>query len=79
MISHELKAAILAALKLDDWELTDSTIAAEVPGWDSLSHVNVVLAVEKKFGVRFSSVEVLKLTNVGELQRLVTFKLTKQK
>jgi acyl carrier protein len=79
MISHELKTAILGALKLDDWELAESTVAAEVPGWDSLSHVNVVLAVEKQFGVRFSNVEVLRLTNVGELQRLVNSKLTKQK
>jgi len=78
MISDQLKTAILGALKLDDWELTESTIAAEVPGWDSLSHVNVMLAVEKHFGIRFKSVEVLRLTNVGELQRLVNSKLTKQ-
>lgn len=77
MISDELKTVILGALKLDDWELTDSTEAAEVPGWDSLSHVNVVLAVEKHFGVRFRNVEVLRLTNVGDLQRLVNSKLTK--
>lgn len=79
MISPELKTVILGALKLDDWEFTDSTLAAEVPGWDSLSHVNVVLAVEKHFGVRFRGVEVLKLTNVGDLQRLVNSKLTNQK
>ena len=79
MISHELKTAILGALKLDDWELTDSTVAAEVPGWDSLSHVNVVLAVEKQFGIRFSNVEVLRLTNVGEFQCLVNSKSTKKK
>lgn len=77
MISDELKAVILGALKLDDWELTDSTLAAEVPGWDSLSHVNVVLAVEKHFGVRFKNVEVLRLTNVGDLQRLLNSKLAK--
>ncbi len=79
MISDELKTVILGALKLDDWELTDSTLAAEVPGWDSLSHVNVVLAVEKRFRVRFRSVEVLRLTNVGDLQRLLNSKLTKEK
>ena len=77
MISDELKAVILGALKLDDWELTDSTLASEVPGWDSLSHVNVVLAVEKHFGVRFRNVEVLRLTNVGDLQRLLNSKLAK--
>ena len=77
MISDELKTAILSALKLDDWEFTDSTVAAEVPGWDSLSHMNVVVAVEKHFGLRFRSAEVLRLMNVGDLQRLVNAKLAK--
>jgi acyl carrier protein len=75
MISNELKTVILGALKLDEWDLTDATVAAEVPGWDSLSHINVVLAVEKHFGVRFKSAEVLRLKNVGDLQRLVDSKL----
>lgn len=75
MVSHDLKKVILGALKLDDWELNDGTVAAEVPGWDSLSHINVVLAVEKHFGVRFKNLEVLRLKNVGDLQRLVDSKL----
>lgn len=75
MISNELKQAVLEALKLDDWEFTDETIAAQVPGWDSLSHVNVILTVEKKFGVHFKNLEVLKLKNVGDLQRLLDAKL----
>ncbi|MFY9560036.1 MAG: acyl carrier protein [Terriglobales bacterium] len=79
MISDELKTVILGALKLDEWEIADSTAAAEVPGWDSLSHVNVVLAVEKYFGIRFRNVEVLRLKNIGDLQRLVDSKLAQQK
>jgi len=79
MISDELKTAILAALALDDWELTDSTVAADVPGWDSLNHVNVVLAVEKRFGVHFRNLEVLRLKNVGDLQRLVDSTLARQR
>jgi acyl carrier protein len=79
MISDELKTVILGALKLDDWEFTDSTVAAEVPGWDSLSHVNVVLAVEKHFGVRFRNIEALRLKNVGDLQSLVDSKLAQKK
>jgi acyl carrier protein len=75
MISNELKQAVLAALKLDDWEFCDETTAAQVPGWDSLSHVNVILTVEKKFNVRFKNLEVLKLKNVGDLQRLLDTKL----
>jgi acyl carrier protein len=75
MISHELTTVILGAIKLDEWELTDATVAAEVPGWDSLSHLNIVLAVEQHFGVRFEGVEVLRLKNVGDLQHLVDSKL----
>jgi len=75
MISEELRTAILTALKLDEWELTDTTVSTEVPGWDSLSHINVLLAVEKHFGVHFKGVEVLRLKNVGELQRLVDSKV----
>jgi acyl carrier protein len=74
MISNELKKTILGALNLDDWELDEQTTASQVPGWDSLSHVNVIVAVEKHFRVHFSNLEVLRLKNVGDLQRLVDSK-----
>jgi acyl carrier protein len=77
MITEELKRVILAALKLDNWDIKDETIATQVPGWDSLNHVNVILAIEKHFAVRFKPVEVLKLKNIGDLQRLLTSKLQK--
>jgi acyl carrier protein len=75
MIRNDLKQTILRAINLDEWDLLDETLASEVPGWDSLSHVNVILAVEKTFGVKFKNVEVLKLKNVGDLQRLLETKL----
>ena len=78
MVSDELKTVILNVLKLDDCEIADTTLAAEIPGWDSLNHVNVISAVERHFGVRFKNVEVLRLTNVGDLQHLVDSKLGKQ-
>jgi acyl carrier protein len=74
MISTDLKKTILDALSLDDWEFDEQTLASQVPGWDSLSHVNVILAVEKRFNVRFSNVEMLRLKSVGDLQRLVDSK-----
>lgn len=75
MIKPDLKRLILRELRLEDWKIEDETTAAEVPGWDSLSHANVILAVEKAFGVRFSNVEVLKLKTIGDLQRLVDSKI----
>jgi acyl carrier protein len=77
MISQELKKVILNELNLDDFDLQDETMAPEVPGWDSLNHVNIILAVEKFFSVRFKSYEVLRLKNVGDLQKLLDSKLGK--
>ncbi len=77
MISQELKKVILNELNLDDYDIQDETMAPEVPGWDSLNHVNIILAVEKFFSVRFKSYEVLRLKNVGDLQKLLDSKLGK--
>jgi len=75
VISDRLKKTLLAALHLDDWEISGETFAYEVPGWDSLNHVAVICAVEAEFGVRFSPAEVVALENVGDLEQLVDRKL----
>lgn len=74
MIEPRLKSAILRELNLDDFEMTEATIGPQVPGWDSLSHVRILAAVEKEYGIRFRGLEVVRLKNVGELQDLVARK-----
>lgn len=77
MISPELKKVILQQLNLDDFDLQDETIAPQVTGWDSLNHINIILAVEETFSVKFKSRELLQLKCVGDLQKLVNLKLGK--
>jgi acyl carrier protein len=55
--------------------LTPHTTADDVDGWDSLSHVNLILAVENRFNVRFKQKEILGFKNVGDLARCVDQKL----
>jgi acyl carrier protein len=71
MISDRLKKVILQVLHLNDFDLRDNTTAAEVPGWDSLTHVAILAAVEQEYGFRFRTMEVIRLRNVGELQAIV--------
>ena len=54
-------------LELDDLVLTDETTADDVEEWDSLSHVQLVVALEKTFGIKFTSREILSWDNVGDL------------
>jgi acyl carrier protein len=51
--------------------VTDTMTAAEVPAWDSLSNINMIIAAEKTFGVKFSIKDVRSLKNVGELLELI--------
>jgi acyl carrier protein len=46
--------------------------AHNVDGWDSFNHVRLIVAVEERFGVGFSTTEVAELTNVGELIDLIS-------
>jgi acyl carrier protein len=49
--------------------------AKDVPGWDSYKQVNILIAVEERFGVKFRSREIDRLGNVGDLVGLVRAKL----
>ncbi len=51
--------------------VSDGLTAAEVPAWDSLSNINMIIAVEKAFGAKFSIKDVRNLKNVGELIELI--------
>lgn len=59
----------------DELEVQRQTSAKDIDEWDSLMHVNLVLAVESRFGVRFTSTEVASLKDVGDLNDLVEKKL----
>ena len=54
--------------------VTPELTADDVDEWDSLTHIRLVGAVEKRFGLRFSAAEVGRLKNVGELVRLIEAK-----
>ena len=54
-------------LELDDLVLTDETTADDVEEWDSLSHVQLVAAMEEAFGLEFKSREILSWENIGDL------------
>lgn len=52
-------------------EIRRETSAKDIEDWDSLMHVNLIVTVEKEFGIRLKTSQIAKLKNVGELHDLV--------
>jgi acyl carrier protein len=54
--------------------VTPELSAKDVNGWDSVTHIRLMLTVEKAFKIKFSTSEIGKLQNVGDLVRLIEAK-----
>jgi acyl carrier protein len=73
-ILSRLQAVFRKAFGDPALSVSDRTTAADVPDWTSLRHVDLIVAVEQEFAVRFSTREVRQLENVGSLVDLIARK-----
>jgi acyl carrier protein len=55
-------------------QIEDSTTASDIDDWDSLTHIDLIVQVEKEFGIKFSTGEVRGLKNVGDFIALIAKK-----
>jgi acyl carrier protein len=73
-IRDQLTPVFRDVMDRDDIVLSDALTAEDVEEWDSLSHIRLMVAVEKRFSVRFTNAEIAGLKDVGELVRLIAMK-----
>jgi len=75
IVRERLQGLCRQVFGIVDLVIDDRTTAADVPGWDSLSHARLIVAVEEHFGIRTTMREVIRLENVGQMISLVASKL----
>ncbi|MGC8476030.1 MAG: acyl carrier protein [Acetobacteraceae bacterium] len=73
-ILSELSAILREVLDDPELVLTPGTSAADVPGWDSMAHIALVVEVECRFGIHFQAAEIEALRQVGDLVALIETK-----
>lgn len=66
-VLNKLTEIIADQLGIPDLQLTESTTAKDITGWDSLAHVTIILAVEKEYRFKLRTSEIGRLQNVAGL------------
>ena len=74
-IIKQLDEIFVDVIDNEDIKLTSETTAGDVDGWDSLSHIQLVVAIEKHFRIRFTAKEIQSWKNVGELVASIQSKI----
>ncbi len=74
-IFKQLNGIFIDVLDLDECELNDEISANDIEEWDSLSHIQLIVAIEKAFKIKFTSLEIMKWKNVGEMVSSIQEKL----
>ena len=69
-----VREILVSVLKHERFEMRDELVARDVDGWDSLSHMAIIVAIEERFGFKFKLKELNKLTNMGALVALIQSK-----
>ena len=64
---EDLSPIFCEVLENDDLLITESTVAADVPEWDSLNHIYLVVAIEKQFKVKFTTHQIQSWKCVGDI------------
>ena len=60
----------------DTLEISDTTNAEDIEDWDSLEQINILVSIEREFGIKFSIADVESLENVGQTIDLIENKLS---
>ena len=72
---EQLNAVFCKVFDDKDIKISPEMTADNIDEWDSLSHVNLVVAIEKHFGVKFKSSEIIRWKNVGQMLASIDEKL----
>ena len=76
-ILRDVNKIFIDVLDEGDIVLKDETVAGDIEGWDSLNHIQLIVAIEKHFNIRFSAAEIQSWENVGSMCEAVKQKLDK--
>lgn len=74
-IFHDLTEILEDVMDVEDVALHDDTTADDIEEWDSLSHVRLMVAIERKYGIKFTNTEIAGMQRVKDIVDLIAGKM----
>lgn len=74
-ILEKVQLVFRDVLDNDELELQETMSAEDIEDYDSLSHIQLVVAIEKSFGIKFTSAEIMNWDNIGSMLDSIESKL----
>lgn len=74
-VLNKMTRIVKEVLDLDELTLTEATTASEVEDWDSIMHVEIIVAIEEEFKIKFTTTEIEKFDTVGDIAGLTLEKV----
>ena len=74
-IIEELQEIFREIFDEDELVISRDTTAEDIEDWDSLTHMQLIVEIEKKYGIKFTAAEIKKAANVGEFIDIIKEKL----
>ncbi len=75
-IVEKVKEILISVLEHEGFELKDDLVAADVSGWDSLTHMIIISSIEDEFKIKFKLKDLNKMKNIGALIDIITSKIS---
>ena len=72
-IEYRIKNVMSAVFEIPIQGINNESSSDTISSWDSLKHMNLVIALEEEFKIQFSDNEILEMTNFGLLKKIIGF------
>lgn len=76
MVELQLQEIFREIFDDEDLVITNQTTADDIEDWDSLTHMQLIIQIEKTYNIKFTTAEIKKAANVGEFVEIIQEKLS---
>ncbi len=74
-ILKKIETALISVLEHNNFELTDTTTAQDVDGWESVTHMMIINELETTLNIKFKLMDLMNMNSVGDLVRIIQTEL----